>query len=261
MLGGRFGRHDSLLGISPNQYRQHAGIRRGARAIDHVCVSLADRDRTARENASGVWQACTQGFVWRVAYPGDYRCVIHSSRSANRVDNANAPYRLAWVIMSRWPHNLPPTNCQDGVCCATNQSEYYTAGVRGYYPTPGAQVTIQIMNDATQQKLRSGRAGGKGPGGTYDIDTGNLLCQGGTYNAFVQVREKAAPGHRASPSPTAAATTCEIPARPRTTRQGNPAPRKLAVRVRDHARTSPRSELLLHQLGRLVLHPGLPDPS
>jgi hypothetical protein len=166
-----------------------------------VCVSPADRDRTARENATGVWHACTQGFVWREAYPGDYRCVVPSSRSANRVDNANAPYRLAWIIMTRWHHDAPPTNCQDGVGCSTNQSDYYTAGVRGYYLTPGAQITIQIMNAATQQKLWSGRAiaraGGKGPGGSYDLDTGNLLCQSGTfakpYNAYVQVRENDGP--------------------------------------------------------------------
>jgi hypothetical protein len=60
---------------------------------------------------------------------------------------------------------------------------------------------VQIMNATTQQKLWSGRAvasaGGKGPGGNYDLDTGNLLCQGGTfakpYNAYVQVRENDGP--------------------------------------------------------------------
>lgn len=197
---GSAGVQVSGAGSAPDTCRS-GYVWRAARSSDHVCVSPADRDRTARENATGVWHACTQGFVWREAYPGDYRCVIPGSRGANRVDNANAAYRLAWVIMTRWHHDAPPSNCQDGVGCSTNQSEYYTAGVRGYYLTPGAQVTVQIMNAATRQKLWSGRAiarsGGKGPGGSYDLDTGNLLCQGGTfakpYNAYVQVRENDGP--------------------------------------------------------------------
>ncbi|MBB5782088.1 hypothetical protein [Nonomuraea jabiensis] len=174
---------------------------RGARAIDHVCVSPADRDRTARENATGVWHDCSQGFVWREAYPGDYRCVVPGSRSANWADNASAPYRLAWVIMTRWHHDAPKSNCPDGVGCSTNESDYATVGVRGYYLTPGAQVAIQIIEKKTGARLWSGRAiartGGKGPEGSYDLDTGNLLCQGGTfakpYNADVQARQNNGP--------------------------------------------------------------------
>lgn len=190
----------SAAGPAPDTCRS-GYVWRGARAIDHVCVSPADRDRTARENATGVWHDCRQGFVWREAYSGDYRCVVPGSRSANRADNASAPYRLAWVIMTRWHHDAPKSNCQDGVGCSTNESDYYTAGVRGYYLTPGAQVTIQIIDKKTGVRLWSGRAiartGGKGPEGSYDLDTGNLLCQGGTfatpYNAYVQARQNNGP--------------------------------------------------------------------
>ncbi|MFF5208021.1 hypothetical protein [Streptosporangium sp. NPDC000396] len=169
---------------------------RGARASDHVCVTPATRDRTAGENA-GVWHECTTGFVWREAYPGDHRCVVPDSRSQARSDNANAPYRLAWVIMTRRNHSAPPPTCEGNACSHSNESPYQTVGMRGYYLTPGAQVTVRIVRSADGRVMWSGnttaQAGGKGPGGNYSIDTERTVCQGGLFapplDAYVQARE------------------------------------------------------------------------
>lgn len=174
---------------------------RGARASDHVCVTPATRDRTASENATGTWQSCAPGTVWREAYQGDYRCVVPGSRSQARGDNANAPYRLAWSIMTRHRHDPAPSGCDKDACSTTNESAYYTVGVRGYYLTAGARVTVKIAQKSDDQILWSvrtyARAGGNGPEGSYSVDTGNVLCQGGTFapplNAYVQVQENGGP--------------------------------------------------------------------
>lgn len=172
---------------------------RGAQNSDHVCVTPAVRDRTARENAMGVWHACTQGFVWRETYRGDFRCVVPSSRTQARLDNEVAPYRLAWVIMTRTRHDPDSVNCDSGSCSTTNESPYYTVGVRGYYLTSGARVTVKIVSEdrIVWSASTFARAGGKDPGGNYSVDTGNVVCGGGTfakpYNAYVQVRENYGP--------------------------------------------------------------------
>ncbi|WP_182903837.1 hypothetical protein [Microbispora sp. H10830] len=187
----------SRAGASPDTCRT-GYVWRGAQNSDHVCVTPAVRDRTARENATGVWHACTQGFVWREAYQGDFRCVVPSSRTQARVDNDAAPYRLAWVIMTRTRHDPDSTSCDGDSCSTTNESSYYTVGVRGYYLTSGARVAVKIVADGATVWSKIVYAGaGKDPGGNYSIDTGNPLCGGGTfakpYNAYVQVRENSGP--------------------------------------------------------------------
>jgi hypothetical protein len=127
--------------------------------------------------------------------------VVPSSRRANWIDNAQAPYRLAWVIMTKWRHDAPPSNCEDGVGCSNGLSEYHTVAVRGYYLTPGARVTVEIRSTTNHQRLwwgtETARVRGNLPAGSYDIDTGNLLCQGGfyakPYNAYVQARQNNGP--------------------------------------------------------------------
>ncbi|MFF4127747.1 hypothetical protein ACFYYP_29825 [Microbispora rosea] len=169
---------------------------RGARPSDHVCVDPSVRDRTRSENASGVWHACTTGFVWREAYPGDYRCVVPSSRTQARRDNDSAVRRLAWVIMVKRNHAGSRPSCDGGSCSTTNEGPYQTVVVRGYYLTPGIQVTIQVKHASDDRVLWQGRttaqAGGKGPAGSYSVDTERVLCGGSSFapplTAYVVVR-------------------------------------------------------------------------
>ncbi|MFC4116319.1 hypothetical protein [Nonomuraea zeae] len=103
--------------------------------------------------------------------------MVPSSRSQARTDNADAPYRLAWVIMTRTRHDPPSSSCDGDSCSTTNESPYYTVGVRGYYLTPGARVIIKIVSDGRIVWNASTRpqAGGTGPGGNYGGDTGNVV--------------------------------------------------------------------------------------
>ncbi|SNT20783.1 hypothetical protein SAMN05216276_102889 [Streptosporangium subroseum] len=77
---------------------------RGARPTDHVCVTPAVRDQTARDNqvkasrwVSGAFGAhtCAQGYVWREAFSGDDVCVTSTVRQQVRADNAAAAGRVA----------------------------------------------------------------------------------------------------------------------------------------------------------------------
>ncbi|WP_327587957.1 hypothetical protein OHA25_13865 [Nonomuraea sp. NBC_00507] len=160
---------------------------RGARASDHVCVEPSVRDRTRSENASGVWHACTTGFVWREAYPGDFRCVVPGSRTQARRDNDSAARRLAWVIMVKRNHAGNGPSCDGETCSTTNEGPYQTVAVRGYYLTPGTQVTVQVKRSSDGRVLWQGRAaaqsGGNGPAGSFSVDTGRVLCGGSSFKA------------------------------------------------------------------------------
>ncbi len=79
---------------------------RDAFAGDHVCVTPAIRDQSARENGLAAARrapgggafgpdTCLQGFVWREASPSDHVCVPPSSRGQAASDNAHAALRRA----------------------------------------------------------------------------------------------------------------------------------------------------------------------
>ncbi|WP_327587974.1 hypothetical protein OHA25_13950 [Nonomuraea sp. NBC_00507] len=59
--------------------------------------------------------------------------------------------------------------------------------VRGYYLTPGTQVTVQVKRSSDGRVLWQGRAaaqsGGNGPAGSYSVDTGRVLCGGSSFKA------------------------------------------------------------------------------
>ena len=65
---------------------------RQADATDHVCVTPAQRDQAASENAAtGLKNAdgtCVQGYVWRQANPTDHVCVTPAQRSQFAAENA-----------------------------------------------------------------------------------------------------------------------------------------------------------------------------
>jgi hypothetical protein len=70
---------------------------RQADAMDHVCVTPAQRQQTAAENsAAGVQNAggtCVQGYVWRQADATDHVCVTPAQRSEAAAQNAAAGSR------------------------------------------------------------------------------------------------------------------------------------------------------------------------
>ena len=74
-----------------------AGLtRRGAAPDDGLCVPLAVRERTLRENAAAAARMapgsdrCLNGFVWREATKSDHVCVEPAIRAAVARDNAAA---------------------------------------------------------------------------------------------------------------------------------------------------------------------------
>lgn len=69
---------------------------RGATPDDLLCVPLAVRDRTLRENAVAPSRVvpgsdrCRSGFVWREATKSDHVCVVPATRAEAARDNAAA---------------------------------------------------------------------------------------------------------------------------------------------------------------------------
>jgi hypothetical protein len=70
---------------------------RAAQPGDAVCVTPADRDTAAQENAAGPQNVqpndgnvCKPGFVWRNAYSGDATCVTPPQRDQAAAQNAAA---------------------------------------------------------------------------------------------------------------------------------------------------------------------------
>ncbi|MEU7834016.1 hypothetical protein [Nonomuraea sp. NPDC049129] len=112
------------------------------------------------------------------------------------VEEAMAARRLAWVIMAKRNHAGSGPSCDGESCSTTNEGPYQTAAVRGYYLTPGTQVTVQVKRASDDRVLWQGRttaqAGGNGPSGSYSLDTGRVLCGGSSFapplTAYVMVR-------------------------------------------------------------------------
>jgi hypothetical protein len=91
---------------------------RNARDGDVVCVTPAQRDTTAQENAlasqrvepnGGAYgpNTCKQGFVWREAFDGDVVCVTPASRTQAASDNAAAASRKAANAPQPTPGGAP----------------------------------------------------------------------------------------------------------------------------------------------------------
>lgn len=79
---------------------QQGYVWRDARPGDHVCVTGAERNLAANENAiaPALWtpgpygpHTCLPGYVWREALPGDDVCTSGARRTAVQVENANGP--------------------------------------------------------------------------------------------------------------------------------------------------------------------------
>jgi hypothetical protein len=76
---------------------------RAAYSNDYVCVTPAERDRRAQENANNATAAkCPDGFVWRGANSSDHLCVTPEIRAEVESENANAKTHT-WTYVNGQP--------------------------------------------------------------------------------------------------------------------------------------------------------------